>query len=492
MTDRDVRTGTSAGPVICWFRTDLRLADNPALAAAVASKRDVICVFVLETDSELRPIGGATRWWLHHSLKALAAEIEAAGATLSLFEGRSSEIIPKLCKSVDAGMIVWTRRYGEAERTLDGELKRCLQQDGLDVQSFNGHLLYEPWEVKTGSGGPFKVFTPFWKAAKALHPPVKPHRAPSTIKGFNPGKDLAGTSTLDALKLLPTKPDWAGGMRESWVPGEAGAHKNLKRFLSQAIGGYANNRNRPSGASTSSLSPHLKFGELSPRQIWQGVVEAARTNDLDATEADIDRFLTEIGWRDFSYHLLYQFPKLATDHFQKRFDAFPWRRDQADLHAWQRGRTGYPIVDAAMSQLWHTGWMHNRMRMVAASFLSKHLLIDWREGEAWFWDTLVDADPASNSASWQWVAGSGADAAPFFRIFNPVTQGEKFDTQGDYVRTYVPELAKLPPKFIHKPWLAPPNILETAGVTLGGNYPKPIVAHDVARKRALAAFASIA
>ncbi|MBY0613664.1 MAG: DNA photolyase family protein [Beijerinckiaceae bacterium] len=480
------------GPVIVWLRTDLRLGDNPALEAACETGRDVLCVFILETDETLKARGGATRWWLHGSLLAIGRDIEKRGGRLVLCKGASRSLIPRICKAAGAAAIVWNRRYGEAERTLDAALKKQLQDDGLVAESFNSHLLYEPWEVTTKAGTPMRVFTPFWRAARQTHEPMTPRPAPKQIPDGKLAKvKLPDEVALDDLDLLPTKPDWASGMRDAWQPGETGAEKTLRTFLKTGIDGYAENRNLPDRPSTSRLSPYLKFGEISPRQIWHAVDHAAQNGTLKASADDVSKFLAELGWREFSYHLLFHFPKLGSENFQSKFDAFPWASDTAHLKAWQRGRTGYPIVDAAMRQLWVTGWMHNRMRMVAASFLIKHLLIDWREGEAWFWDTLLDADPASNTASWQWVAGSGADAAPYFRIFNPISQGQKFDTEGNYVREFVPELAKLPAKYIHNPWIAPKSVLDAAGVTLGETYPHPIVDHDRARQRALAAFKSI-
>ena len=485
-------TDEQPGPVVCWFRNDLRLHDNPALQAACASGRDVLCLFIFETNSVLKAPGAASRWWLHGSLLALRQDIEKHGGRLDICKGDSLNLIPTICETIGAAAIVWNRRYGEAERTLDATLKKELKDKGVAAESFNGHLMYEPWEVTSKAGTPMKVFTPFWRAAKHSRLPTPPRPAPPSI----PSRDLSegnlpGRVTLDDLKLLPTKPDWAGGMRAAWTPGEAGAHDTLRLFLDKTINGYAENRNLPDRPSTSRLSPYLKFGEISPRQVWAAVDHAAQDGRLKASPDDIAKFLTELGWREFSYHLLFYFPKLGSENFQAKFDAFPWAVDEAHLKAWQHGRTGYPIVDAAMRQLWTTGWMHNRMRMVTASFLIKHLLLDWRTGEAWFWDTLVDADPASNTASWQWVAGSGADAAPYFRIFNPVTQGQKFDSQGNYVREFVPELAKLPAKYVHNPWTAPKSVLDAANVRLGDTYPNPIVDHDRARQRALTAFKSI-
>jgi deoxyribodipyrimidine photo-lyase len=480
-------------PALVWFRDDLRLADNPALSAAAATGRPVVCVYLDEQGTPgLRPTGGAARWWLHHSLRALSGAVEALGGDLLLLHGEAETTIPALAASLGCSSVYWNRRYGEAERAVDGRIKERLKEGGLAAHSFNSHLLNEPWEVKGKTGAPLKVFTPYWRAARERGEPPSPLAAPPRIRPLSSGAlGKAGGVTLDALGLLPTEPDWAAEMATLWTPGEAGARAALDAFLAGPIDGYGENRNRPDFTSTSRLSPHLRFGEISPRQIWHATRHASETGALRASDRDAEKFLSEVGWREFSYHLLYQFPKLGEANFQPRFDAFPWTKDHAALKAWRKGQTGYPIVDAGMRELWRTGWMHNRVRMVTASFLVKHLLQDWRLGEAWFWDTLLDADPANNAASWQWVAGSGADAAPYFRIFAPVLQGEKFDPKGDYVRKYVPEIAKLPDAFLHKPWEAPAHVLAKAGVTLGLTYPHPIVKHERARDRALAAFKSI-
>jgi deoxyribodipyrimidine photo-lyase len=360
----------------------------------------------------------------------------------------------------------------------------ALKADGVSGGTFPGNLLVEPGRIANKEGASLRVFTPFWKRVLSLGDLRSPLPAPRALP---PSPDNIASDQLEDWGLEPTKPDWAAGFRDSWEPGESAARERLADFL-DGIAGYSDARDRPDKLSTSRLSPHLRFGEISAAEIFHAGRFAA---DKHAPSRDIEKFLSELGWREFSYHLLHAFPDLATRNLQARFDAFPWRSDDAGLKAWQRGRTGYPIVDAGMRQLWHTGWMHNRVRMVTASFLIKHLLIDWRRGEEWFWDTLVDADPANNAASWQWVAGSGADAAPYFRIFNPMLQGEKFDPGGDYVRHWVPEIARLPDKFIHKPWLAPPMMLAESAVALGKDYPAPIVDHDMARKRALSAFQAL-
>ncbi len=483
-------TSQPQSPVVVWFRSDLRIGDNPALSAAIASGRPVLPIFILdETSADLRALGGASRWWLHGALESLSRDLAKCGATLVFFRGQSDEIIAKLVAETGTKSVLWNRRYGKAERALDSEIKTALQEKGVEAKSFNGHLLYEPWEVATQAGTPMKVFTPFWRAARARGAPASPLPAPSAINGARITVDhWPQNVTLDSLALKPSSPDWSKEMATLWSPGEAGARRNLSVFLAGPINGYGENRNRPDMASTSRLSPHLRFGEISPRQIWHATQYARDSGETPGKDHDIEKFLSEVGWREFAFHLLYHFPDLRTDNFQPRFDAFPWSDNPAGLAAWKKGMTGYPIVDAGMRELWRTGWMHNRVRMVVGSFLVKHLLIDWRRGEEWFWDTLLDADPANNTASWQWIAGSGADASPYFRIFAPVLQGEKFDPKAEYVRKYVPEIANLPDAFIHKPWAAPPEILKRAGVTLGVTYPRPIVIHEQARDKALAAF----
>jgi deoxyribodipyrimidine photo-lyase len=471
-------------PVIVWFRRDLRLADNPALAAAAASGAPVVPVFVLddETPGPWRP-GGAARWWLHHSLAALAKSL-APHAPLILRRGRAEAVIPALAREIGAGRVVWNRCYEPYAVARDTALKAALQVAAIAAESFNAALLFEPWTVLTGAGTPYKVFTPFWNACRAPPPPPAPMPAPPSLRALE--KSLR-SDALGDLRLLPTTPDWAGGLRAAWRPGEAAAAQALAEFLDRAAAGYDGARDRPDLPATSRLSPHLAFGEIGPRQIWH----ATRARFGGAGDRGRETFLKELAWREFSYHLLYHWPTLPEAPFRAEFAAFPWRDDAAALAAWQRGQTGYPLVDAGMRQLWRTGWMHNRVRMVAASFLVKHLLVPWQRGAGWFWDTLVDADLASNSASWQWVSGSGADAAPYFRIFNPVAQGERFDPDGAYVRAHVPELARLPKPWIHRPFDAPAPVLDAAGVRLGATYPRPIVDHAAARAQALAAYAAL-
>jgi deoxyribodipyrimidine photo-lyase len=493
MRDTDTDKKALVAPIVVWFRDDLRLSDNPALAEAVASGAPVLAIFVLDDESPgLRNIGGAARWWLHGSLQSLSASIAGAGGELVFFNGRADKVILQLAKKCAASAVFWNRRYGEAERALDASIKEQLKAADIGATSFNGHLLNEPWDITSKAGTPMKVFTPYWRTAQERGEPAPALAAPAKIRNAKLPMSLEPVRvTLDDLALKPSNPDWSAEMATLWSPGEAGARANLDAFLTSAAENYGENRNRPDMRSTSRLSPHLRFGEISPRHVWHAANLALQSGTCAGNAYDVGKFLSEIGWREFSYHLLYQFPALATRNFQSKFDAFPWRTDPAGLKAWQQGKTGYPIVDAGMRELWRTGWMHNRIRMVVGSFLVKHLMIDWRQGEDWFWDTLVDADPASNSASWQWVAGSGADAAPYFRVFAPVLQGEKFDPDGHYVRHYVPELAALPNKYIHKPWEAPHPVLARAGITLGRDYPHPVVDHATGRDRALAAFSAL-
>ncbi|WP_020185559.1 deoxyribodipyrimidine photo-lyase [Methylopila sp. 73B] len=482
-------SGKPSSCALVWFREDLRLADNPALRAALDSGKPVLGLYVFDdATSGQRPLGGASRWWLAQSLRALAKECAAIGLPFVIRRGKTAEVVPAAVDEAGADTVLWNRRYVAAENQIDAALKESLRKDGREVESFNARLMFEPWEVTSKAGGPLKVYSPFWRACMAKGEPRAP--LPKPRKGeITAGPALKGL-TVDDLGLEPTTPDWAGGLREAWTPGETGAREALTAFIDHGLRGYAEGRNRPDQPHVSRMSPHLRFGEVSPYQLWHAVERAKAEGDATAT--DVEKFRSELGWREFSYHLLHSNPDLATENFNARFDAFPWKTpDPAHRKAWRKGLTGFPIVDAGMRQLWTTGWMHNRVRMLCASFLIKDLMIDWREGEDWFWDTLVDADPANNSASWQWVAGSGADAAPYFRVFNPSLQGKKFDPQGDYVRALVPELKDVPAKHIHEPWDAPREVLERAGVTLGETYPQRIVDHDAARDAALKAFGRI-
>jgi deoxyribodipyrimidine photo-lyase len=474
-----------------WFRDDLRLADNPALAAAVAHG-PTLCLYILDEGGDRRPLGGAASWWLSRSLAALAKAVSAKGGELILMRGRPEDILPRLVSDGQVDLVTWGRRYEAPSMALDKSLKAELAESGVRVESFNTLLLNEPWQVTSKRGEPMKVFTPYWRAARALGDPAPPKPAPVHIRKLGlPASAVSLAVSHAELGLEPHGPDWAGGFRDEWTPGEAGAIERFGDFLDDHMRGYAEGRDRPDFLSTSRLSPHLRFGEIGPRQIWQAMRAALDAGQAAGSVTDADKFLSEIGWREFSYHLLFYNPALATQNYNQRFDAFPWRSDPPALRAWQRGLTGYPIVDAGLRELWTTGWMHNRVRMIVASFLIKHLLIDWREGEAWFWDTLVDADPANNSASWQWVAGSGADASPYYRIFNPVTQGRKFDPRGHYVRRWIPEIEALSDDSIHDPASCAAAELSAAGIKLGTTYPQPLIRLDRGRERALAALSSL-
>ncbi len=475
-----------AAPALVWFRQDLRLSDNPALAAAAESGGPVIPVFIWAPEEEgaWRP-GAASQWWLHRSLAALDAELRARGSRLIFRRGPTGQALNDLLAESGASRVFWNRRYEPAAVARDADVKSRLGARGIAAKSFNGSLLFEPWTIRSGSGQPFRVFTAFWRACLAR--PVAPASQDAPRKLRAP-ETWPHSLQLSELSLEPSV-DWAGGLGQSWQPGEAGAKSQLRRFQ-EVIQDYPAGRNRPGVAGTSRLSPHLHFGEISPGEVWRAVLDGMDDRTAKGNAAR-EAYLRQLGWREFAAHLLYHHPESPERALRPEFAAFPWRTDPEALRAWTQGKTGYPLVDAGMRELWRTGWMHNRVRMVAASFLVKHLLIRWQEGAAWFWDTLVDADLANNTLGWQWVAGCGADAAPYFRIFNPVLQGEKFDPAGDYVRRWVGELSGLPEQWIHQPWNAPAAIREKAGVGLGRTYPHPIIDHDAARERALAAVKSI-
>ena len=463
---------------LVWFRQDLRLRDNPALVAA-AARGPIVPVFILDDTDKTWGPGAASRWWLHHSLGEMRQELGA----LSFYRGDPKKLLPKLAAEAKVSAVYWNRCYDAHAVARDTAIKDRLKKDGVEVKSFNAALLNEPWDIKTGSGGHYKVCTPYWRAAQAREF-AAPVAKPKTIDAHR----LGSSEKLEDWDLTPTKPNWAKGFDQYWTPGEQGALERIESFLDGDLASYGEMRDRPDKPSTSRLSPHLHFGEISPRQIY-----ARLQSDLDSktTRSGATKFLSEVGWREFAHHVLYHFPTFPDENWRDAFDAYPWRDNKKDLKAWQRGLTGYPVVDAGMRELWHTGFMHNRVRMIAASFLIKHLRLDWRLGESWFWDTLVDADLANNAFGWQWVAGSGADASPYFRIFNPMTQGEKFDPNGDYVRRWCPELSKLPDKFIHAPFKADADVLKEAGIALGTDYPKPIVDHDEARQAALEGYKKV-
>ena len=482
---------------VMWFRNDLRLTDNPALAHAVrwAQEQDgtVLPIYILDDIMETQ-LGGATRWWLERSLCALEQALsdktstsaaDKPGNSLRLFRDKAEIIVSQLCDDHDIGAIFWNRCYDPQSVARDKALKQhCRDRLELTCDSFNSHLLFEPWQVKTGAGTSFKVFSPFWRACLKQPTPEAPKKAPGDIplSGVTPQQAVS----LSDLDLSPKPVNWAAGFDERFTPGEDAARAQLGDFIDDRLADYANLRDRPDRRVTSELSPHLRFGEISPREIWHAISHQADAEpELQKTAS---KFLAELGWREFAHHILFHADDLRQKPLQEQFHHFPWREDDAALKAWQHGKTGYPIVDAGMRELWHTGYMHNRVRMIVGSLLVKHLLLPWQHGLAWFDDTLVDACPAADPFSWQWIGGCGADAAPYFRIFNPVLQGEKFDTKGDYVRQWVPELRDLPDAHIHKPWEAPPLVLKGAGITLGETYPKPIVDLKGGRERALEAY----
>jgi len=460
-------------PVLVWFRGDLRLSDHPALSWAVHTGRPVVPVFVLDDSAGVYP-GEASRWWLHGSLQALNTSLEHLGSRLILRRGPPVKALMTLVRETGAAAIAWSRQYDPAGSLQGTQVQAWCDRTGIESRSFNASLLIEPWDISTGSGLPYRVFTPFWRRclARAFEPPQSEKPVPA------PPDSWPVSEKLEEWRLRSAHPDWAAGLRKTWQPGEEGAWNRLDSFLREGFVHYHRHRDQPGRDGTSMLSAHLHFGEIGPRQIVAA---------LDALEPGpgLDAFMRQIGWREFCHHLLFHNPDMETASLRPEFDRMPWRDSPADLRRWQLGQTGYPLVDAGMRELWTTGWMHNRVRMITASFLTKHLLIDWRLGADWFLDTLVDADRANNSAGWQWVAGCGTDAAPYFRIFNPVTQSKRFDPSGRYLRTWLPELRRLPDQVIHTPWSAPRTVLADAGVRLGKNYPRPAVDHAQTRLRAL-------
>ncbi|HKY92482.1 MAG TPA: deoxyribodipyrimidine photo-lyase [Nevskiaceae bacterium] len=476
---------------LVWFRRDLRIADQPALAAAVARHDHVVPVYVFAPDEEVPwAPGAASRWWLHHSLAALGASLEALGAPLILRHGASLAELRALVRDTRADAVYWTRLYEPAVVARDRHVKRALRDDGLQVESFNAALLCEPFETRTTSGQPYRVFTPFFRSGAAkLAASLASGRAP--VAGptrLVPVKPQPASLPLDALGLLP-KIGWDRGFYAEWTPGEDGAHARLEAFCDGGLSEYRAGRDLPAIDATSRLSAALHFGEVSPLSLVARLERLAAERHAAGLRANAEWFVRELWWREFAHHLLFHFPRTPEEPLVERFAQLQWRRRTeyaADLVAWQRGRTGIPIVDAGMRQLWQTGWMHNRVRMLVASFLTKNLLVPWQEGARWFWDTLVDASLANNTLGWQWTAGCGADAAPYFRIFNPVLQGRKFDADGAYVRRYVPELARL--SEVHAPWEAASDLLDTGGVRLGHSYPRPVADLAASRARALEAY----
>ena len=469
------------GTAIHWFRQDLRLSDNPALDSA-AQYETLIPIYILdEVNSGEFKMGAASKWWLHQSLTKLN---ESLDGKLLVYQGNPHEILNKLIEEQEVSYVTWNRCYELWRIDRDKEIKRNFEDKNVAVESFSASLLWEPWTISKDDGTPYRVFTPFYK--KGCLNSEEPRLPAGKVDLSNLySEDLSSDSITD-LNLLPTI-KWYKSFEEEWNPGEIGAEQNLNSFLDSGLLNYKEGRNFPSQEFVSRLSPHLHFGEISPNEVWY---RAKTKEGISGIEKSLAHFHSELGWREFSYYLLYHFPDLPNKNFQEKFDIFPWQENEEFLALWQKGNTGYPIVDAGMRELWQTGYMHNRLRMIVGSFLVKNLLIDWRFGERWFWDCLVDADLASNSASWQWVAGSGADAAPYFRIFNPITQGLKFDPEGEYTKKYVPELRDLPNKYLFSPWEAPENILADAGIELGKNYPKPMVDLKLSRETALEAFAT--
>ena len=464
---------------IFWFRQDLRLVDNPGLYQA--AKNGLVLPIYIQDDASQGEfkVGAAARWWLHHSLDKLNISLDGM---LNIYVGEAKNIIQKLVEQYSVRTVYWNRSYEPWRIRDDSAIKAMLKDINIDCKSFNGSLLWEPWEILKKDDTPYKVFTPFYRrGCLESKPPRVPLPAPENIELF---KDQSNHTILENLNLLPSNP-WHKTMDLTWKIGEQAAKNRLTEFLKRGLQGYKEGRNFPILKNVSRLSPHLHFGEISPNQVWH----AAQTKfPIENFEKDLDHFLSELGWREFSHYLLYHFPSLHTENFQEKFNLFPWQENATYLKAWQAGETGYPIVDAGMRELWLTGYMHNRVRMIVGSFLVKNLLIHWRHGRDWFWDCLVDADLANNSAGWQWIAGSGADAAPYFRIFNPITQGEKFDPQGEYTRKFVPEISQLPDQYLYKPWEAPEHVLKKAGIILGKTYPRPIVSLEDSRNMALEAF----
>lgn len=466
---------------IFWIRNDLRLSDQPALTAAAEAGRTVVPVFIWSPDEDGDwPAGGARKWWLHHSLTAFAESLDERGVSLVIRKGPVIDALETLVEEAGAKRVSFNAHFEPAIRNRDREVKKALEANEIEVKVFNASLLHHPEAVETGSGGPYRVFTPFWKALRKQVTIDEPLPA-ADIQPFDGDLD---SHSIDDLELLP-RISWDEGFYDAWSPGEKSVRGRLGAFLKNGLADYGEKRNRPDVDGTSRFSPYLHHGEISPRSVYHAVEKYV--DDHPEASDGAETFLAEIGWREFGHHVLYHFPDTPHQPLHDKFQKMPWRSDDDELEAWQRGKTGYPIVDAGMRQLWATGWMHNRVRMIVGSFLTKDLLQSWQNGADWFWDTLVDADLAANTLGWQWVGGCGADAAPYFRVFNPMTQGEKFDPDGDYIREWVPEIAKLPNQYLNQPWEAPPMVLEDVGVTLGDTYPKPIVDHSEARKAALAA-----
>jgi deoxyribodipyrimidine photo-lyase len=475
---------------LLWFRRDLRLADNPALEAILGEDMTPVPVYIHHEAEDDWPLGEASAWWLHHSLAALKQSLQKRGSDLLIFSGEPASVLQELMKRFGASRLGWNRCYEPGAISRDERIRQVLSKQGYDLSDHSAALLREPAEHLKKDGTPYRVFTPFWKALHDAGPGREVCSGAERLPPFEP-REVPGALSLEALELLPSR-DWDQAFYEHWEPGENGAWKALESFCDDRLLDYPRHRDLPAGSGTSRLSPHLHFGEISPLQIWQALSAQAAATTASGIVSASESYLREIAWREFSYHLLYHFPSTPLEPLDQRFAAFPWKkRYRQQLQRWQRGQTGIPLVDAGMRELWKTGYMHNRVRMITASFLTKNLLIPWQEGARWFWNTLVDADLANNTQGWQWTAGCGADAAPYFRIFNPVLQGEKFDKQGRYVRHWVPELANLEDRYIHKPWEADPDALADAGIVLGTVYPEPLVDLRESRRRALDAWGEV-
>jgi deoxyribodipyrimidine photo-lyase len=466
-------------PAVVLFRRDLRLADNPALTDACLNHGSILPVYIhAPSEQGSWPEGAASRWWLHHSLDSLQGQLRERGGSLHLCEGDTLQVLLRVLRQSGARGVYWNRLYDPTSVVRDARIKAALREQGFEVRSHAATLWLEPWKIRTQQGGPYRIFTPFWHNLSAQLN-ATPRLPVPTAHAWS---QLPGSQPLTTLELLP-RIRWDRGLAETWQPGEKGAHRMLKRFCDDAIHEYAFARDLPARNGTSRLSAHLHFGEISPQQIH--VELQRRVHDVDARRRpDIEPYLRQLGWREFSHHLLYHFPQTTDANFNPRFNTFAWREDEEQLARWQKGRTGIPLVDAGMRELWHTGWMHNRVRMIVASFLTKNLRQHWLHGARWFWDTLVDADLANNTLGWQWAAGCGADAAPYFRVFNPVAQARKSDPVGVYLRRWLPELASLPLDLLYEPW-KDPSVLAHTG------YPAPVVDLAASRQNALEAYEAV-
>lgn len=472
--------------IIYWFRQDLRVKDNPALFDSIKSGK-ILPVYILDdVNSGDCFMGKASQLWLYHSLKSLKQSLQG---NLLVFRGDSKEVLKKLSREYSATSIYWNRCYEPWQIELSKSIKLECKSNGVEAKSYNSSLLWEPWEVLKGDSSIYKVFTPYYRNGCLSRPSPR-------VAVLNDGSadlfskasfiEFNNSNNLEDLRIAHNEA-WCIKLKNYWDIGEEAAHKKFEQFLKQGLKGYKEGRNFPANLNVSRLSPHIHFGEISPNYLWH---KARESMPLEG-DVDIETFCSELAWREFAYYQLYHFHELPYKNWNSKFDNFPWVKDSEKLESWKRGETGVPIVDAGMRELWQTGYMHNRVRMIVGSFLIKNLMIDWREGQEWFFDCLFDADLASNSASWQWVAGCGADAAPYFRIFNPVLQGQKFDPNGEYIKRFVPELSRVPSKYLYSPWEAPEELLRSSGVELGIDYPKPIVSLAISRKKALDSYSAL-